>query len=925
MINTRLSAGGVKSFFYWGLLILLLLGGLYFRVGGLFRGLGEKAYIYHPDTPKQVQALGRFLDGRYVWYAGSWFYDGYPYGLNHVDEFILRPVLATRDAASRLSRSDREAGWNLYHWARVLRLLYGMICIGAVYAVCRLFALPRIATLVAMAAVSFSPLAISVAHTATGDIGVDLFVSLAMIALALHSRYPARLLPILVIALCSGMAFSCKYHGILALMWVPMVLGLEALYRGRIGRMLLHGISALPAAVVGILLLKPELVIDFDRSWAHMVNNFVRIKDYNVPASFKALPVADRLAQSWSHNLPRLASAFQEILLLMALLGTVLAGWRLVAAWRRRNAVDALVYGREAAYFSLFVFPFAVMALAVSGKPMLHPFHFSFVVPVLAVGAGVLAAQVMRLRGWRSLRLAASLPFVLVLGLMVRDAGRDHFFWVRDDNKWVADTYAATVLETPFRSEDKRGIKLLELEPESPSIFRNRHLWSVGRAPGLSYMKERRALPLPEMPYPLDMDYLFCNGPVFLRSDRMFRVAANARAERVLVFTNRPDDMITLGIRSFADPVAVTVRAGRSTVLPVLAAHAQTRVTVPVGEVRRSAFRDRSARLWLLPITVLSGVGDCVVTVLETEADLERFRVFGTQQKAYPEIMLRDHTPESVQAAVSGQRYVLVQDAGRRKRHGIPLTLAAGRYRVRLQVTALQAGELVVQAVADNGDSYIAGAAGHRDLQPGVNTIELPFVKPFAPLRMTLQAESETPVSLDLLEIKPDAEALFADYSAWRGGSVPEWAQTAGAIPVAGRFENAARTERICFGTVVDLHDIRLQAIVPSGSGTLALAMRADLPDRKLKRIGEYVFFLQLYDQQKQQCYVGSVPLPACFGATVPIKGVDFALPADLAPGTYQARIGIWNVRTRLNTRPRRESWFSRPPSAQPIGNVVVL
>jgi len=48
-------------------------------------------------------------------------------------------------------------------------------------------------------------------------------------------------------------------------------------------------------------------------------------------------------------------------------------------------------------------------------------------------------------------------------------------------------------------------------------------------------------------------------------------------------------------------------------------------------------------------------------------------------------------------------------------------------------------------------------------------------------------------------------------------------------------------------------------------------------------------------------------------------------LPADLVHGPYQARIGIWNVRTRLNTRPRRESWFSRPPSAQPIGNVVVL
>jgi hypothetical protein len=74
--------------------VLLVAGiALDLRTAGLFRGL-DAGYVVHPDEPKQIQALSNYLAGRYVWYTGSWFYDGYPFGLNHVDEYILRPVLA---------------------------------------------------------------------------------------------------------------------------------------------------------------------------------------------------------------------------------------------------------------------------------------------------------------------------------------------------------------------------------------------------------------------------------------------------------------------------------------------------------------------------------------------------------------------------------------------------------------------------------------------------------------------------------------------------------------------------------------------------------------------------------------------------------------------------------------------------------------
>jgi hypothetical protein len=76
--------------------VVIFVFGLFFRLGGVNRGLNSRTYCYHPDSPKQVRAVGHYLSGHYIWYTGSWFSDGYPYGLNQVDALLLRPILALR-------------------------------------------------------------------------------------------------------------------------------------------------------------------------------------------------------------------------------------------------------------------------------------------------------------------------------------------------------------------------------------------------------------------------------------------------------------------------------------------------------------------------------------------------------------------------------------------------------------------------------------------------------------------------------------------------------------------------------------------------------------------------------------------------------------------------------------------------------------
>ena len=79
----------------------VVLAAVAFRGAGLWHGLGQDI-VFHPDEPKQVMRLESYLHGHYVHHAGNLFYDGYPYGLNRVDEAFLRAWTAV---------SSRTASW----------------------------------------------------------------------------------------------------------------------------------------------------------------------------------------------------------------------------------------------------------------------------------------------------------------------------------------------------------------------------------------------------------------------------------------------------------------------------------------------------------------------------------------------------------------------------------------------------------------------------------------------------------------------------------------------------------------------------------------------------------------------------------------------------------------------------------------------
>ena len=877
--------------------LAILLLALFFRCGGLYRGLNSRHYCYHPDSPKQIAAASKFMTGQYIWYTGSWFYDGYPYGLNHVDALMLRPILAVRDGARRLlapGAEQQKSDLTLYHWIRLLRVFYGMLCALLVYLTCRLLHLGRVPSLFASAVVGLSPLAISVSHTATGDIGVDLFVSLLMLALAFHVRRPNRPVWIALASVFAGMAFSCKYQGLLSAFCIAFVVLAESVRAKQFVRLIRRGLGAFLCCLVGVVLLKPELLLQFDRAWDNMIENFVRIKAYNVPPAFEALPLHQQLLTSWGSNLPRLSNALYLLLLVSALAASIYFVWRLFQHRRSVGSDNVRSFHRDAVCAAVALLPFVVMALAISGKPKLHPFHFSFLVPVLAVAGAAVLHEIRLLKPW--LRRGLYVLSFLLLLVMLRDSVREHFFWTRDDTIWWEGTFAKTVLEVPFTGE-KRGIKQLDVEPESPSVFRNRRLWSVGRAPELTFWKSRQVLPLPSVPYPHKTDWIFCNGPVFLRNDRAFRVRKGSRERRELVFANRVETL-TLGIRTGAYPSAITLKRPARTQLDIMPAHTQHVVRVPATGWIESSSRDGSVPIWILPLELSAHVGDGWISVLDTPAECERFELYGGHSTAPPHALISENNGAQLARAVAGVRMVEWGDFTPALDHGRRTVLPAGVYQFTCDIYAKTAGSVCVSIGGVDAFPMWEGVERSSELRVGETRVSFQFSKPYAPYEIAIGIKSEAgDIQPTRCTIKPDAARILADLKQWEeSGARPEWlSEAADAKPLA---ECAPTVRAVRFGRRLMMHEIKLPLSIRRGD-RLVGKIRMELLDRKMQRLGENHLFLHLYDAEGHQVHVGGCHLTYALAASQLGRCIAFDKPITLPPGEYAVRLGIWNGRTK--------------------------
>lgn len=911
---------------------ILLVGGL-LRSAGLYRGL-DAGVVFHPDAPKQVEMLGEFLAGNPVKYRNSWFYDGYPYGLNVVDAALIRAgrMLGAPWAewAEPLGATPETAPNALHKAALRLRVLYGLLTIVLVYATCRRFRLPRGASLVAAAIYAVAPLGAVVTHSATGDVGVDLFVALAMwFAAALAWGGGAR--PLLGFGLACGMAFACKYQGALAF-WiaVPGLLVAVAPSRAAFASAVARGAAAFAAFVAGAVLLTPPLWVSVRRAWSDMRINFVNIKNFNVDPAFRDLPLVERVGTSLSENIPLVGRSLGWVLLAatLAALAWSVARW---AASREQEGERT----RLAWMIGVLSLPFVVILLSTSMKPQVQPFHFSFLVPVLAVAVAMLLAAPRRM----SARFAAGALALAGLAEGAWASRVETFFWKRDELSGHSRVFSETVFREPLLRErwrpTSRPLKIFYAEPAHLSEFRNRS--SVIRRPENSVFRHLREIPVPTVAWPRNATWVLLNGPILPINDREFLVPATGRLrsprhevagereesrtfvwsdrergewmERALV-ANEPLDRIWVGIRSGHLPTRYEVKVGGRSARAILPPESE--VVFEIDQPRETAsFEafDSFPAVRLFRFRARAQLGPAWMAVMTTPREVELFTAFGPTGNVAavtgdPEALaLAERAMPALRYLESDRPWTLTTNAVPLVRSGT--ALAAGRYVFRAKLVNTSAPTLVRFTFGGRRKVAEPFEPFEQELSPGIHDVEWAFEKPFEPYDARLVASADHEVMVQEWSLRP----------------VPGARPAAGpARDASARFADEAVSARVprraAIGFVTD------GAVARRGE-PLRFAIAARLDDAvPHKWFHDAIVFVHVRDAAGHRVAVLDQPLVEASFRPDAIRWRTFDVPADLAPGEYRVEGGVYN---RTTTRRWRVQSLDGSPVAERAARLATL
>jgi hypothetical protein len=894
------------------LLTLILLGGGYVRTAGLYRGLTE-GVIVHPDAPKQVDMLWEYLGGNPVRYRDSWFYDGYPYGLNVVDAVILRGVGAVAvpwrswsDPSARVPQSLPLG--SLYRGALLLRVLYGLLTIGLVYAAARRFGARQGPALLAAALCAAAPLGATVTHAVTGDVGVDLFLALALWSTAAYAGAPqARWLA--VSGLACGMAFACKYQGALGLWIAGAGLLLACVFpRLRLSILLRHGVAAASGFLAGVFLLTPALWVDADRAWTDMRTNFVNIRNYNAPDGYSGWPLGQQLAHGLGGNLPVVLGALGWGLVALVLVALV----RMARSWWRPRDVSAALKLAAAS------FPVVALLLSTALKPAVQLFHFSYLVPAMSVGAALALQDVRSTRA----RLLMILLALVAIGESLRIARQETFLWKRDEILGYARAFSETVFEEPTAPQDlvrtNHVVKTFYTEPARLPVFRNRP--EVLRHPDAGRWRDLQQLALPTVAWPTDAHWIFMNGPVFPRNDREFlvpasgpkqpyraireRPALDARTmvftsdpagwwlERTLVFEREPEPL-RVGVRSGRWPTRYDVEIAGQRRHGLLRPHAQEilEFSAPHPALRFDATASTPAS-FLVTLRARAQLGPAWVTVLASAREHEVYVAFGPDPAP---VLPRDSAGgPPLEEALRGLKYLagaaplpLSDQPVRLYGDGHPL--AAGCY--EWAGTVVNTGAVATLALAFRDEYGLPSGVpvARVAVPPGTHEMTWSFAKRFEPYDGDLVLWSEPPgLQVRRWTLRP-SPARMAEWPA----EIPP-PIVAPEIGGLTKFPAEVRFPRM--GT---LKSVALQARVAPGAPLTYTTIWELDPAIPHQAFHDCVIFLHLKDAQGRKVATLDYPLRQAALAQDRLLFKKWTVPADLAPGAYTLDGGLYNDFTK--------------------------
>lgn len=812
------------------------------RSVGLFRALDTGA-SFHPDVAKQMVAVHNYLKGLYVWYVGSLAYDGYPYGLNHVDEWLIRaswPLI--RGAASFLQPAAewpfRPNRLQIHFLSLIFRVLYGMLALILFCKALQRLSIPPSERLLWLMAAALAPILSVTTHFATGDVGTDLF-AIAAITFFAHARIEAPRTSLFLAsgAMC-GMAFACKYHGVLAGLAPGLWLLLAPIAWKRRVQL---GLALALGAVAGFVLLTPHVLWKTSKTLKLIWLSFHYIKDYNVPASFLELPFWVRARISIAENFPIVVGAIGSALMALGAIALAIAVRQFL-----KSRTHATAWSLAA-----LLAPFAIIALSIVGKPQIQPFHFSFV-PLLLM-AGIAAVGISLRRGWRLLGAVFLIGAIAEYAAIQRG---EWAYWSREDIMSVARRMRAQLAAPLHLDEPVSQIGTLAVESDNLAVFRNRPQ-SIALAGGAIWTNAPHER-LPSTPWPLSRHWIFADFPAFPRDSRWVALQPGRILRRGVVQREEFGDLaveLTTGLRESL--VCVTVD-GRS-----------KEVFLRPNEIRVLSFeRERARRI--------------------QRGEMIR-RVFDVSIVAHGAPALARFGPVSSESSDPGIREAKLACG---LFYSGTNTLKSGYYTV-LHSVALWPGRYAFEIDAAEEASLTLLVKGVSVPHPH-HVVRVPFT------REGNQWRAEWTNTPELLFANLDVEIEnYADRMQiiWRVR--PLEAHAWPNLPPEPPWKPAYSFSR---GKWI-IGNVEWPEKAGRG-GTLVIRPRVLAMPEGIEEIGQAALFIHLMDEQGRQVFAHDIPLervPSRFGGA----DLDHQIgPLDLPPGRYEIRVGLYNPQTGKRYKP---------------------
>jgi dolichyl-phosphate-mannose-protein mannosyltransferase len=753
--------------------VLFLLLGLYFRTSGIFRGLGEQGSIFHPDEPKQVLALFNFLNGDYLHYYGSLFYDGYPYGLNHLDEYLLRPFLF-------LFSSDVPDQHSLYYYGRLLRLFYSMVIMAITYQLVYKLVHDRTSSLLALLLTAIAPLSITVSHSATGDIGVDLFAALCFLFLLFHIEKPHKLFWLFCCGISVGAAFSAKYNGFLIGMVPAMVLCFEVIKDRQFQHFTYKCIILGAGAVLGVLIFTPGFLLVPRTTLGNIVASFEFIKTYNVPADILAKSWIERALIGLSNNSVYIISSLGIAIFLSSLLGIIIAGKKYLSCF---SLPQSLSCSRNNYILSLALFPLISLLISISGKFVVQPFHFSYLQLPLIVVSCVLFSWLLSLQNML-LRVCA----LLVVTIIIVESGlvsvKENFFWRLEDNTFHAQNLPQSIYDREaFYSHRSDKIRSLYLEPSGNSVFKNRSIEAKG--PDALFWNMLGVAPLPQVANPIGNNWIFLNGPVFPRNERVLVIRGENYGKTLKRYLVLPagQEIAGLGIRSGSFATEAFIDFGQDRINVQMDAHQQKTISLTPKKWRVSGKQGTGQEVHIIPLEVYVPHNDLWITILTSQKEKQLFTLFGGGQDGT--VIVPEAIPAELEnhyfGALSRIRYLESTPSWRvMKGKRIPMwevALPAGRYTLVCEIDGLMdASEIAIEFEDAKGKLH-RGQQQSFHIKKGIQRVEYSFTKAFVPYQTRIVVSGKTgSCQMLFFKLTPDYHGIAEDFERWRKDKIePEW------------------------------------------------------------------------------------------------------------------------------------------------------